>query len=682
MPEINILPKEVYQLIAAGEVVERPSSVVKEMIENSVDAGATHITVEIKHGGSTYIRITDDGCGIARDQVKKVFISHATSKIKMQEDLNAIGTLGFRGEAMASISAVSKVELLTRADGEPNGTRYEIAGGEEKDLSDAGCPKGTTIVVRDIFYNTPARMKFLKKDVTEGNAVAAIVDSMAISHPEISFRFIRDSKQVLITSGNGDLKSTAYSVFGRDFSSALIPVDYSVNNMRVTGLVTKPFASRKSRAMQYFFINSRLVKSKTAMAALEQAYKNSIMVGRFPGCILNIECDTSFVDVNVHPAKIEVRFANERPVFELIYYGVKSAIQAGDSPKVAEFKPSRQTQPTASGKLDFFMKEEDKPKQMTFKQQSNPDLFWNVAASTPNKYNENVKFDSGNAELENLNNKPETKIETNDADESNYSQQSGDGKIGGKFHGSLGSISFENVENTSLPTVQGEETESPQDNGSADEGADTQPVSGENEPSIAEKNAPTAPEIPDFKVVGEAFKTYIIVEIDNALYFIDKHAAHERMNYEKLKSGTVINSQILISPVVINLAKDEYGAVCENLDLYKKCGFEIEDFGNSSVIVRECPSILDGEDIKDLVCETAAKLLDGKTDITPEQMDWIFHSTSCRAAVKAGDYTSPYERELFVKKLLSMPNIRYCPHGRPVMIKMSKYDIEKQFGRA
>ena len=648
MPEINILPKEVYQLIAAGEVVERPSSVVKEMIENSVDAGATHITVEIKHGGSTYIRITDDGYGIARDQVKKVFISHATSKIKMQEDLNAIGTLGFRGEAMASISAVSKVELLTRADGEPNGTRYEIAGGEEKDLSDAGCPNGTTIVVRDIFYNTPARMKFLKKDVTEGNAVAAIVDSMAISHPEISFRFIRDSKQVLITSGNGDLKSTAYSVFGRDFSSALIPVDYSVNNMRVTGLVTKPFASRKSRAMQYFFINSRLVKSKTAMAALEQAYKNSIMVGRFPGCILNIECDTSFVDVNVHPAKIEVRFANERPVFELIYYGVKSAIQAGDSPKVAEFKPSRQTQPTASGKLDFFMKEEDKPKQMTFKQQSNPNLFWNVAASTPNKYNENVKFDSGNTEVEHSNNKIETKIEITSTDKPTPSQQAADGKISGKFH----------------------------------DKADTQPVSGENEQSIAEKSAPTALEIPDFKVVGEAFKTYIIVEIDNALYFIDKHAAHERMNYEKLKSGTVINSQILISPVVVNLAKDEYGAVCENLDLYKKCGFEIEDFGNSSVIVRECPSILDGEDIKDLVCETAAKLLDGKTDITPEQMDWIFHSTSCRAAVKAGDYTSPYERELFVKKLLSMPNIRYCPHGRPVMIKMSKYDIEKQFGRA
>ena len=314
------------------------------------------------------------------------------------------------------------------------------------------------------------------------------------------------------------------------------------------------------------------------------------------------------------------------------------------------------------------MKEEDKPKQMTFKQQSNPNLFWNVAASTPNKYNENVKFDSGNTEVEHSNNKIETKIEITSTDKPTPSQQAADGKISGKFHGSFGGISFENAENASLPTVKSGETNTPQENGSADDKADTQPVSGENEQSIAEKSAPTALEIPDFKVVGEAFKTYIIVEIDNALYFIDKHAAHERMNYEKLKSGTVINSQILISPVVVNLAKDEYGAV--------------GDFRNSSVIVRECPSILDGEDIKDLVCETAAKLLDGKTDITPEQMDWIFHSTSCRAAVKAGDYTSPYERELFVKKLLSMPNIRYCPHGRPVMIKMSKYDIEKQFGRA
>lgn len=621
MPEINILPKEVYQLIAAGEVVERPSSVVKEMIENSVDAGAKNITVEIKNGGSSYIRITDDGCGIAKSEIRKVFVSHATSKIKVQDDLDSIATLGFRGEAMASISAVARVELLSRTAGSDLGTRYEIAGGEELDCSDAGCPIGTTIVVRDIFFNTPARMKFLKKDVTEGNAVAGIVDRMAISHPEISFRFIREGKQTLITSGNGDLKSTVYSVFGRDFTQSLIDVDYTVNNMRVTGVVTKPSASRKSRAMQFFFINSRLVKCQTAMAALEQAYRNLIMAGRFPGCILNIECDNSFVDVNVHPAKIEVRFANEKPVFELIYYGVKSAVESGDTPKEIRFEKKKPEQTTVNGRLDFFKCGEDKPEQMKFRQRINPDNFWQVAAA-----------------------KPKYEVIPEDGDNSQPPAKSSD---------------TENSANEMpAPAVQKKEKVSVEA---------VQP-----EPEI---------DIPDFRVIGEAFKTYIIVEIENSIYLIDKHAAHERMNFEKLKSSTVINSQILLSPVTVRLSKDEYSVVCDNLDLYRKCGFLVEDFGSSTVIVRECPSILNGEDIEDLICETASKLLDGKTDITPGQMDWIFHSTSCRAAVKAGDYTSPYERDLFVKKLLSMPDIRYCPHGRPVMIKMTKYDIEKQFGR-
>lgn len=621
MPEINILPKEVYQLIAAGEVVERPSSIVKEMIENSVDAGATTITVEIKNGGSTYIRITDNGCGIEKEQVKKVFISHATSKIKVSDDLNSIATLGFRGEAMASISAVAKVELLTRAKGEELGTRYEIAGGEEIDFADAGCPEGTTIVVRDIFFNTPARMKFLKKDVTEGNAVAGIVERMAISHPEISFRFIRDGKQTVITSGNGDLKSTIYSVFGKEFASSLVDVDYSENNMRVTGVVTKPHASRKSRAMEFFFINSRLVKSQTAMAAVEQAYRNSIMVGHFPGCVLNIECDASFVDVNVHPAKIEVRFANEKPIFDLVYYAVKNAIEMGDTPKEVVFKEkakldNRPTQTTINGRLDFFKREEDKPRQMEFKQKVNPNDFWNVVAAPKPKYETEIIDDEPEAEFpkETVTEKPVQAVETK---------------------------------------------------------VDIEP----------KKEQESAIEIPDFKIVGEAFKTYIIIEIDNDMYFIDKHAAHERMNFEKLKSETEINSQVLISPVAVRLSREEYNIVCENIELYSKCGFEIEDFGNSTVLVRECPSILNGEAIEDLITETAGKLLDGKTDIIPDKMDWIFHSTSCRAAVKGGDYTSPYERELFVKKLLSMPNIRYCPHGRPVMVKMSKYDLEKQFGR-
>lgn len=633
MPQINILPKEVYQLIAAGEVVERPSSVVKEMIENSVDAGAKNITVEIKNGGSTYIRITDDGCGIARSEVKKVFISHATSKIKVSDDLDKIGTLGFRGEAMASISAVAKVQLLTRTPDEEIGTRYEIAGGQELDFSDAGCPVGTTIVVADIFFNTPARMKFLKKDVTEANAVAGVVERIAVSHPEISFRFIRDGKQTLITSGNGDLKSTIYSVFGREFANSLIPVDYEINNMRVSGFVTKPSMSRKSRGMQFFFINSRLVKSQTAMAALEQAYRNSIMVGKFPGCVLNIECNSSFVDVNVHPAKIEVRFANEKPVFELVYYGVKNAIEMLDTPKEAHFSAPRPTQTTVNGKIDFFKPKEEVPTQMQFKQESNPDDFWRVASP-------DVVRDKS----------PKSEEAQNYVEESTTTAKLDLSKI-------------------TKPATSNEQQ------------ANNEPETQEQTKPLPKQEKAESVEVPDFRLVGEIFKTYIIIEMDGDCYMIDKHAAHERMNFEALKASTEIASQVLLSPVAVRLSREEYNAVLSNLDLYSKCGFAIEDFGNSTVLVRECPSILDGEDVSGLVEETASKLLDGKTDITPEQMDWIFHSASCRAAVKAGDKTSPYEMELFVKKLLANPNIRYCPHGRPVMIKLSKYDIEKQFGR-
>ncbi|MCI6254376.1 DNA mismatch repair endonuclease MutL [Eubacterium coprostanoligenes] len=633
MPQINILPKEVYQLIAAGEVVERPSSVVKEMIENSVDAGAKNITVEIKNGGSTYIRITDDGCGIARSEVKKVFISHATSKIKVSDDLDKIGTLGFRGEAMASISAVAKVQLLTRTPDEEIGTRYEIAGGQELDFSDAGCPVGTTIVVADIFFNTPARMKFLKKDVTEANAVAGVVERIAVSHPEISFRFIRDGKQTLITSGNGDLKSTIYSVFGREFANSLIPVDYEINNMHVSGFVTKPSMSRKSRGMQFFFINSRLVKSQTAMAALEQAYRNSIMVGRFPGCVLNIECNSSFVDVNVHPAKIEVRFANEKPVFELVYYGVKNAIEMLDTPKEAHFSAPRPTQTTVNGKIDFFKPKEEVPTQMQFKQESNPDDFWRVASP-------DVVRDKS-PKSEEAQNYVEESTTTAKLDLSKFTK----------------------------PATSNEQ----QANNESETQEQTKP--------LPKQEKAESVEVPDFRLVGEIFKTYIIIEMDGDCYMIDKHAAHERMNFEALKASIEIASQVLLSPVAVRLSREEYNAVLSNLDLYSKCGFAIEDFGNSTVLVRECPSILDGEDVSGLVEETASKLLDGKTDITPEQMDWIFHSASCRAAVKAGDKTSPYEMELFVKKLLANPNIRYCPHGRPVMIKLSKYDIEKQFGR-
>lgn len=635
MARINVLPKEIYQLIAAGEVVERPSSVVKEMIENSLDAGAKNITIEIKNGGSTYIRITDDGCGIERDDVRKVFISHATSKISKKDDLNSIATLGFRGEAMASISAVSKVELLTKAENEEIGTRYEIAGGEELEFDDAGCPNGTTIVVRDIFFNTPARMKFLKKDVTEGNQVAGIVDRMAISHPEISFRFIRDGKQVLITSGNGDLKSTVYSVLGKEMSDSLMSVDYSFNDMRITGFVSKPTASRKSRAGQYFYINNRIVKSKTAMAALEQAYKNTIMVGRFPACVLNIELNPAQVDVNVHPAKTEVRFANEKPIFDLVYYAVKTAIENDRTVKEVEFKENpiyRQESKNVyqnndnksfQAKFDFFKKKDEPPSQQVIKTKTREN-FWQVEAPKP-------EYKIARDE------KPKPRVDIN--------------------------IEYEEPEENS--TAKSKDAPKEQD---IEKVVITDEKDNENF-------------IPNFKLIGEAFKTYLIVEIENELYFIDKHAAHERMNFERFKAQATVETQMLLAPVVVNLTKDEFIAISENVELIKKCGFELEEFGESQIIVRAIPSLVDGDSVKDLMLEIAQKLLEHKTDILPDKIDWIYHSASCRGAVKAGDYTSRQEQEMFVKKLLSMPNIRFCPHGRPVFIKMSKYDIEKQFGR-
>ena len=643
MPKINVLPKEVYSLIAAGEVVERPMSIVKEMIENSIDAGAKHITVEIKNGGTTYIRITDDGCGIAGEDVKKVFISHATSKISTGSDLDSIATLGFRGEAMASIAAVAKVELLTKAENEEMGVRYEIAGGEELDFSDAGCPQGTTVVVRDIFFNVPARMKFLKKDVTEGNSVQGIVERIAISNPDISFRFIREGRQAMITAGNGDLKSTIYSVYGSELSETLVPVEYHYSGMRLTGYVSRPHQSRKSRAMQFFFINGRLVDSRLAKAALEQAYKNLIMVGRFPACVLNIEMDTKLVDVNVHPAKIEVRFVNEKPIFDLIYYGVKTAVEQQDTVKEGKLSDNSISSvygnqiKTNSSKIDFFKKEE-KPNQLKFSSAS--PKTWSLAS-------------------------PKAQLRRETSEEENIKKDIKEESVFDKP-----------IEAKEKAEIKTEQIGIPVQNNAFSE--NTQPVTEEIDSSVIVDEKDDAPV---FRVVGEAFRTYIIVEIENDLYYIDKHAAHERMNFEKLKAESNISSQLLLMPVAVKLSAEEYSVITDNIPLLSKCGFEVEDFGNLSVIVRETPSMLDGSDIKDLILEIAEKLLRHKTDIEPDKMDWIFHSTACRSAVKGGDYTSEKERELFVEKLLSMPDIRYCPHGRPVMIKISRYELEKQFGR-
>lgn len=642
MPNINILPKHIAELIAAGEVVERPSSIVKEIMENAIDAGADKITLEIKRGGITYIRITDNGCGIDRDNIRKAFISHATSKISTADDLNAICTLGFRGEALASIAAVSRVEVMTRGEGEEVGTRYCIEGGEETLLDDAGCPKGTTLIVRDLFYNTPARMKFLKKDVSEGNAVAAVVDRIALSHPEVSIRFIRDSKDVLFTSGDGKLENAIYKTLGKDFSSTLIPCDYELEGVRVSGFISKPFNARPNRMMQYFFLNDRFIKTRTGMVALEEAYKNSIMVGKFPACVLNIHIAPGAVDVNVHPSKTEVRFANEKLIFNAVYYCAKSALQQGDTRVQANFKQKVGRQfmpkPNEGRQIKIYEQQLEQVKKESLPKED----FWGKTTSE-----EFVKLSEP---------KKTEKITFNDSSEFSLKKDEEPDLI----------PVFKPVEEAKPPVIETVEEAVP-------EAKAEQPASEVEE---------VKPEPEPYRVIGEAFKTYILVEQGKKLLIIDKHAAHERMLFEKLRANNgEIETQMLLAPVTVTLSKEEYSAVLDNLELLDKAGYRVEDFGGGMVIVSECPTAVADADLAEVVMELAGYLVNNRRELIPEKLDWIYHSTACRAAIKAGDKTSEYELEKFVEKLLNDSDIRYCPHGRPVLIEMSKYEIEKNFGR-
>lgn len=642
MPNINILPKHIAELIAAGEVVERPSSIVKEIMENAIDAGADKITLEIKRGGITYIRITDNGCGIDRDNIRKAFISHATSKISTADDLNAICTLGFRGEALASIAAVSRVEVMTRGEGEEVGTRYCIEGGEETLLDDAGCPKGTTLIVRDLFYNTPARMKFLKKDVSEGNAVAAVVDRIALSHPEVSIRFIRDSKDVLFTSGDGKLENAIYKTLGKDFASTLIPCDYELEGVRVSGFISKPFNARPNRMMQYFFLNDRFIKTRTGMVALEEAYKNSIMVGKFPACVLNIHIAPGAVDVNVHPSKTEVRFANEKLIFNAVYYCAKSALQQGDTRVQANFKQKIGRQfmpkPNEGRQIKIYEQQLEQVKKESLPKED----FWGKTTSE-----EFVKLSEP---------KKTEKITFNDSSEFSLKKDEEPDLI---------PVS-KPVEEAKPPVIETVEEAVPE--AKAEQPAsEVEEVKHEPEP---------------YRVIGEAFKTYILVEQGKKLLIIDKHAAHERMLFEKLRANNgEIETQMLLAPVTVTLSKEEYSAVLDNLELLDKAGYRVEDFGGGMVIVSECPTAVADADLAEVVMELAGYLVNNRRELIPEKLDWIYHSTACRAAIKAGDKTSEYELEKFVEKLLNDPDIRYCPHGRPVLIEMSKYEIEKNFGR-
>ena len=636
---INVLDKHVAELIAAGEVVERPASAIKELIENSIDAGATDITVEIQCGGITYMRVTDNGCGIMREDVKLAFLPHATSKIKLENDLDSISTLGFRGEALSSISSVSRLQLLTCHKSENIGTSYEIDGGDEISLDDAGCPVGTTIIVRDLFYNIPARMKFLKKDRAEGNAVANVIDKEALAHPEIAFTFIRDGRRVLTTSGDGKIKSAVYSVYGRDFAGGLMPVSYELNGIKVRGYISKPVNARPNRGMQNFFINGRYVKSGTATAALEEACKGSVMVGKFPACVLHLSIPFEAIDVNVHPSKIEVRFINERPVFDAVYHAVKTSLNNNDERKEVTFSGAvradafsqiKPQKPFTAAPAVF-----TPPEPQPVKREVNPFAELDRVTSKPTESVLDAAFQ------EDLKNPFEV-----------YSKEviKRDGHIKEKI-----------VQKSAAPV-------------------DT---------AIAARDITAEPETlyeqPEnkLKFVGEAFNTYIIVEKnDREIVIIDKHAAHERIIYERLKKERGAGySQILLRPLTVILNKIDYEAAIANLDMFRECAFDVEDFGNGALIIRSAPQYLDIDDIESSVIEMAGHLARHKNDIRSEKMDWIYHNVACRSAIKGGNISAREELIDIANKLDGDPSLRYCPHGRPVCVVMTRRELEKQFGR-
>lgn len=702
MGRINVLDKHTAELIAAGEVVERPSSVVKELLENSIDAGATQITVEIMHGGIDYLRITDNGCGILKEDVRNAFKRNATSKISVDSDLEKIGTLGFRGEALASISSVSKVQLITKAKEENIGSAYEIDGGEEISFDDAGCPDGTTFIMRNLFYNVPARYKFLKKDVAEGNAVASVIDKIALSHPEIAITFIRDNKRVLKTAGDGKLMSSIYAVYGRDFASTLIPVDYELNGMKLTGYISRPTNGRANRNMQNTFINGRFVKSRTISVALEEACKGSIMIGKFPSCVLNLQISPEAVDVNVHPSKIEVRFINERPVFDTVYHGVKSALLRGDSRKEAVLNHNNTVNIKPLNPFNLankvINKEPPKSVQKASEKPRERSIFDELDLPIKTvKYNKvNKVSDSSSVQkkymefLENNKKLSENNQTTNNTVCNNINNNV------------INNVSTESKIETRMDEVK-EDTSLNQEVQKVNpfEELELEKITTEEKKSDVDVVLPTERQTnssfenieiktlidedkQSFRFIGEAMNTYIIVETDNnKLVLIDKHAAHERIIFEKLKREKGTGSvQLLLIPITVTLEKNEYTVAIEHLDMFRNVGFDVEDFGNGTLIVRSAPSYLRNDDVEDTIIEICGYIAENRKNVMSEHMEWIYHNISCRSAIKAGDSSTAKELIDIAKTVFSDDSIRYCPHGRPVCIELSKYEIEKQFGRA
>ena len=639
MPEIQILPSHVADLIAAGEVVERPASAVKELVENAVDAGASKVVVEVSHGGMTFLRVTDNGRGIPADQLPRAFLRHATSKLRTEYDLEAIGTLGFRGEALAAISAVSRMQVLSRTEQTPMGASLTLEGGIPGQVEEAGCPLGTTMVVRDLFYNTPARLKFMKKDAAEGAAVFAAVQRLALSHPEVSFQFIRDGKQELLTPGDGKLESAVYAVLGRELALGLRPVQASGEEMSVSGFVSMPACCRNSRNWQFFFVNGRYVKSRLMMAALEEAYANQRMVGKFPACVLHLRTKLNAVDVNVHPAKTEVKFGAERQVFSAVYHAVLSALEADRSrPAAVLDRPARHDTVTPNQTAFIPPAPAVHPPVV----QVHDSTYRPAPKAEPIRYTAPARPEPAPVQRPNI---------------------------------APGS-STPQPKPVPQPPAPASAPAQPVPQTKAEPAAAPSPVPA---PAPTEA-APPMPEIAPWRVAGEVLNTYIIVEQGDRVFFIDKHAAHERMNFDRMKAaGYTPMSQTLLVPAVCRLDPREEAALVEQLPLLEEFGFQAEDL-NGALIVRQAPDYLDVEDIPGTLSELAGKLLAGGRPDPAAARDELLHTMACKAAIKGGWKTSVSELERVAQAVMS-GQVKYCPHGRPVAIELTKKELERQFKR-
>jgi len=711
MAVIHVLDKHTAELIAAGEVVERPASVVKELLENSIDAGATQVTVSIESGGVKLIEISDNGTGIEAEYISTAFIRHATSKIETPDDLTNIHTLGFRGEALASIASVARVELTTRTEVDEFATVYRIEGGEEVSREPGARAVGTTIRVKDLFYNTPARMKFLKKDSSEGTFVSDTVTHVALSHPEVSVKFIREGKLQYVTPGDGQLRGAAYAVLGREFSRDLIELKNQEGVYRITGLITPPKSCRASRSMQHFYINGRYVRNRTMMAGMEMAFKGTMMQGKFPGGILLLEMPADLVDVNVHPAKIEARFARENDVFDVVYHAVKLALaQPGTGERLFTFEADKKEEKAENSKKDAdIIKNDVKNNNFTglsaiIRGQADPGVLpqqhWEPAkpAAAPQQPAPSAAMQiptapsvprwKGSAQNEDMLDPFVTlhspKLETTKAPEpfraaASETQLDVEPEFGEtKLHSPQDHMAAWNP-------AQEAPKEEPESAPCAETEPDA-PEAAEQETVLAEPEQmnfdPTADQPEPLRYVGEVFRTYILAERGDELCLIDKHAAHERQLYEKLAANYGnVPSQMLLEPAAIDLAAEEKQALLDNIPLLENAGLEIADFGGNTVVLRAVPADVEPQNAESLLVEIANKLLKGGHDALNEHTEWVLHSISCRAAIKAGDKSSPQELLALAEKILSGEVPPFCPHGRPCVLKLTRKELEKQFGR-